>query len=72
MKKFIEIYKINRRISHLNREMIDRSAYSPAMISGHVYSPATSPTFHRSDEKSSIIREAINQLIDERELVRNS
>lgn len=70
MKKHFEIYKLNRQINKLNWQMIQESGSDTIVVAGGLYHmPANQ---HRSTEKGTILRESINRLIDQREMVRNS
>lgn len=69
LKKHLEIYKINRQIRHLNQE-----AFTDRTSLNYVgYAPyRTQSDFARPSEKSEIIRQSINTLIDRRETIRQS
>lgn len=60
IKKYIEIYKLNKQISHLHKEIV------PPFYVGQ-----STPRF-REDERTFILRNTMNDLIDERELIKNS
>ena len=69
MKKYFEIAKINSQIRNINRE-INMDTRRPVVLSGHLYSPIDSPSQFRESEKVTVLREALNNLFDEREALR--
>lgn len=69
MKKYFEIAKINSQIRHINRE-IHAGTSRPLVLSGHLYSPMDSPAQFRESEKTVVLRQALNNLFDEREALR--
>lgn len=60
IKKHIEIYKLNKQIRKLHQEIIP-----PLYIGNNIERV-------REDEKTYIMRESMNKLIDQRELIKNS
>lgn len=71
MKKYLEIAKINSQIRSINRE-INANTRGPVVISGQLYSPIDFSNSFRETEKSFVLREALNDLIDQRETLRNN
>ena len=70
MKKYFEIAKINSQIRSINRELMENS-HGPAFIGSHLYAPGAQPDRFRETEKSHILRTSLNNLIDQKELIRN-
>lgn len=70
MKKKIEIYKLNRQINHLNRQMVQEIGNDTVMVAGGLY-PMPSNRYH-SSEKANILRESVNRLIDQRNELRGA
>lgn len=69
LKKHLEIYKINRQIRDLNRETLTDTS----LVNYIGYAPYRAQTsFRRPSEKSEIIRQQINKLLDRREAIRQS
>lgn len=70
MKKYLEIARINSQIRSIQREL-SADTRGPIIISGQLYSPISQPDRFRETEKSYILRDTLNKLIDEKELIRN-
>jgi len=70
LKKHFEIYKINRTIRHLNREATE--VIAPFHYIGGTTFYTAEKSFNRPSEKSEIIRRSINELIEQRETLRNA
>lgn len=75
LKKHYEIFKINRKISGLNSELLSSEPKGPPFVAGSFigsglgYSTGYNRSFPQS-EKSFIIRQSINTLVDQREAIR--
>jgi hypothetical protein len=70
MKKYFEIARINSQIRSINRELFAETR-GPVIISGQLYSPVSQPDRFRETEKSHILRNSLNELIGQREVIRN-
>lgn len=69
MKKYFEIAKINSKIRNISRE-IHTDTHRPLIMSGHIYSPIDTAASFRETEKAVVLRQALNNLFDEREALR--
>lgn len=69
LKKHMEIYKINRQISHLRAELFP-SIRDNAVTAGGYIMPGQN-YFPRESEKEAIIRQSINTLLDHKATIRN-
>lgn len=70
LKKHLEIYKINRQIRHLRNEA-NSEVVGPFHYIGNVPYRQTD-AFARPSEKNEIIRQSINDLIEQKDALRNS
>lgn len=64
IKRQLEIMKLNMRISRIKSEL-----NSPVMFL-HPHDGGTQPAYFREDEKSFILRESVNELIDRRDMLK--
>lgn len=75
LKKHYEIFKINRQISGLNRELLaGEPQESPFVVGNYIggsmgYTNSHNRSFPQS-EKSFLIRQSINTLVDQRAAIR--
>lgn len=75
LKKHYEIFKINRQISGLNRELLSNEHQeSPFVIGSYIgggmgYARSYNRPFPQN-EKSFLIRQSINTLVDQRAAIR--
>lgn len=75
LKKHYEIFKLNRQISGLNRELLSNEPQeSPFVIGNYIgggmgYANSYNRSFPQS-EKSFLIRQSINTLMDQRAAIR--
>lgn len=75
LKKHYEIFKINRQISGLNRELLSSDPQRSPFVTGSFigsglgYANGYNRSFPQS-EKSFLIRQSINTLVDQREAIR--
>ena len=70
MKKYFELAKINSQIRSINRELMAENR-GPVIISSQLYSPVSTSDRFRETEKSHILRNSLNDLIDRKQLIRN-
>lgn len=72
VKKRFEIFKINNEIRRVNRDLMDAMQPSPQSILGYIYPAPMQSDFNRGpeSERTIILRQSLNGLIDKREAVR--
>lgn len=70
MKKYFEIAKINSQIRSINRELMAEHQ-GPVIISSQLYSPISQQDRFRETEKSHILRNSLNNLIEQKQAIRN-
>lgn len=64
IKRQLEIMKLNMRISRIKSEL-----NAPVMFP-HLHDVGNQPVYFREDEKSYILRESVNELIDRRNMLK--
>lgn len=69
LKKHMEIYKINRQISHLRAELVPSVRDNAVTAGGYIMQGQDS--FPRETEKEAIIRQSINTLLEHKASIRN-